>query len=151
VKKIAKASLLSIFLLFPTLSVAQTTLEEVAKNPVNSTVPYRIVKLDDPELKKIWIGEDGRDTWWHSSDDKKYAQIADFKNDLGQDVSISLWTDNVACAPMECPVRIIVAGEKVFDDLACRFDDEHTLSGSRNSVFLCDVVVPLRVAEEKKY
>jgi hypothetical protein len=120
--------------------------EEVRKT---NLVPYKVTPLDSEVVKKIWMGANGDDSWWHSSDNKKYAEVAKLKNDRGQDVLISMWVDRDACADMTCPVQVIVAGEKVFDDHACRFDELHTVSGSRNSLFLCDFVIPLRTAKDE--
>jgi hypothetical protein len=115
----------------------------------SNLVPYKMAKLDDPRLKEIWT-EAGEKEWQSGPDIRKYAKIAEFKNDLGEDVLMSMRVDRQGCATFDCPVRIVVSGETIFDDFACRFDDEHTLTRSRNSVFLCDVVVPLRESKVKE-
>lgn len=144
---IRNACLVAAFLLSSTtLSMAQ----ELPSASKPNVVPYTLVDYKSEEVGKIWHDPGTSDEWWDGEDDSRSAMIARFKNDLDQDVVISQWKDRMSCSPMECPVRVFVADEMVFNDLACSVYDEHTLSEARNSLFLCDVVVPLRAGENEE-
>ncbi len=146
-KFIFGAVLVALTLVQPTGLAAQVSLDQLEVKDTANQVPYKMVKLDDPRLKKIWMDSPDDDSWWKGYDQGKYAKIAEFKNDLGQDVQMSIWVDREQCADMNCPVRIIVAGERIFNDQVCRFEEDHTLTATRNSVFLCDYVIPLRTSK----
>lgn len=146
-KNIFGAVLVALTLLQPTGLAAQESFSPTEVNDTSNQVPYKMVKLDDPRLKKIWMDSADDDSWWDGYDKGKYAKIAEFKNDLGQDVVMSIWVDREQCADMNCPVRVIVAGERIFNDQVCRFEEDHTLTATRNSVFLCDYVIPLRTSK----
>lgn len=149
-KTILRTIFLTLILLGPSRVDAQEYVSSLKVTERANKVPYKMVALDDPNLKEVWMDGPDDNSWWHGSDDKKYAKIASLKNDLGQDVLISIWVDREQCADMNCPMRIIVAGERIFNDQACRFEDDHTLSKARNSVFLCDFVIPLRTSNSKE-
>jgi hypothetical protein len=147
VKRFLGTISVALTLLLPTVLAAQESSSAPGVSNTSNQVPYKMVKLDDPRLQKIWLDNAEDDSWWHGYDKGKYAKIAEFKNDLGQEVTMSIWIDRSQCADMNCPVRIIVAGERIFNDQVCRFEEDHTLTATRNSVFLCDYVIPLRTSK----
>lgn len=149
-KSIFSAIFLTIIFVLPNFTSAQDYLPPLKVSDSANEVPYEMTGLDDPQLKEVWMDGPDDDSWWRGSDENKYAKIASFKNDLGQDVLISIWVDREQCAGMNCPIRIIVAGERIFNDQACRFEEDHTLTKARNSVFICDFVVPLRTSKDKE-
>lgn len=124
--------------------------DSLPSTEISNQVPYKKVSLDDPVLKEIWIRKGEDDYWWQLKDDTRQTYIASFKNDKGQNVLISQWVDHYGCAEDNCPVRVIVDGNMIYQDAVCINRASHTLTGNRNAVFLCDEVIPLELPENKE-
>jgi hypothetical protein len=121
----------------------------VAKSPGERNVPYEEISPEDREIKRIWMGPNGDDTWWKREDATRTTWLAKFKNEAGNAVEISQWIDHYACSPTECPVVVFVDGTKVFDDRICTDRSSHNLTASANALFLCDRVIPLKAEAEE--
>ncbi len=144
--KIIRAGLGCLFLMIASIGMVGNARAEDNDNKV----PYKEVPLSDPMLKEVWIQKGEDDTWWKLEDTSRKAFVASFKNDLNQKIVISEWKDRYACTDESCPVRILVDGKMIYQNLVCRDFQLHTLTTNKNAVFLCDEVVPLRMTDGKQ-
>lgn len=103
-------------------------------------IPYAVAEADSPETQEIWKGYGDAESW--KADKYLAVFTAKLKTPEGDDLTISEISSMAFCGDTQCPVRVIRNGKVAFTEMACRYNEQHMLNKSMNTIFLCDQAYP---------
>lgn len=97
--------------------------------------------VDAEESLRIWKGF-GDDEIVKNAE-KLDVFTAKATTPAGDQILVSQLNGFTVCGDVECPVRIQLNGEIVYDGGGCRYTEDYFLNPSMNTLFMCDFAVPI--------